>query len=149
MIRDAAICAATLGLAVAARFALPTPDADGSFARSLIGQGQRQRLAGQPAYRYGQGALLFFEADGFARPFRGALLLEDGFVEDLFILSAREGLDGEAFTDERLLAGYRGRPARSPLVVDALAGATISCRALQTAVNERLRAWQESGHALD
>lgn len=135
-------------LSLLLRGVLPPSDADGDLAMEKIGNQQRQRLVGQPAYRHGQAALLFFEERGFNQRFRGAILIEDGFIEDVLILESREGLDRRAFEDHAFLDSFRGLPATPPVIVDGIAGATISSRALQNTVNARLRAWQEAGHAL-
>lgn len=148
MRREWLLTAAALLLAAGARAFWTAPDPAAELAQRLIGSGQRHRLDGQPSFRHGQAALLFFEQRGFARPFRGAVLIENGFIEDVIMLDAREGLDQRLFDDPVLLARYRGLPARLPLLVDGVAGATVSTRALQSAVHGRLRAWQEGGHAL-
>jgi len=145
---DLLIAVVLLSLSLLLRGVLPPSDADGDLAMEKIGNRQRQRLVGQPAYRHGQAALLFFEERGFSQRFRGAVLIADGFIEDVFILKSVEGLDRRAFKDENFLNSFRGLPAAPPVIVDGIAGATISCRALQNTVNARLRAWQEAGHAL-
>lgn len=142
------LAAGILAAAGLMRAVVPAADPDGALALEKIGNRNRELLAGQPAYRHGHALLLFFEERGFRDDFRGALLIESGFIEDLIVLESREGLMRDAFRDEKLLAGYRGQPAHAPVIVDSVTGATVSCRALQNAVNERLRAWQEEGHAL-
>ena len=148
MKREYSIAILFLAFAALLRGTLPPFDPDGGLALKILGNRQPRQLAGQPAYRHGQSALLFFEEQGFTRKFRGVLHLENGFIEEVIILESSEGMDRRALEQPALLASYRGVPALPPIVVDAVAGATISCRALQNAVNSRLRAWQEEGHAL-
>jgi FMN-binding domain len=148
MKRDLLLAAGILAAAALLRAFAPVADPDGALALEKIGNRNRELLAGQPAYRHGHSLLLFFEERGFRDDFRGALWIESGFIEDVIVLESREGMMRDAFRDERIIAGYRGQPARAPVIVDSVSGATVSCRALQNAVNERLRAWQEEGHAL-
>lgn len=145
---DLILAAALLATAALLRAFLPAADPDGALALEKIGSRNPGELAGQPVYRHGRALLMFFEERGFRDPFRGALLVENGFIEEVIVLKSREGLTRNAFDDSELLASYRGLPAQAPVVVDTVTGATVSCRALQNAVNGRLRAWQEEGHAL-
>lgn len=145
---DLALASALLAIAGLLRMTVPAADPDGRLALEKIGSRNAGELGGQPVYRHGRALLMLFEERGFRDPFRGALLVENGFIEEVIVLKSREGLMRDALNDASLLDSYRGLPARAPVVVDTVTGATVSCRALQNAVNGRLRAWQEEGHAL-
>ena len=102
-------------------------------------------------YRAGSRAALFFEQRGMQGMIRGVILVEDDRVVDLRILKSREGHTKNVLHSPDFLASFRGRPAKPPLTVDAVSGATISSQAVTDAVNTRLAQWvqfteQEASH---
>lgn len=130
-----------LAAAAAVAFALRPADADRALAERLIGPAQRIPGGGPPAFRAGQKAVLFFERAGVQGPIRGAVLVDGDRVADVLLLYSTEGHNGRVLESPAFLASFRGRPARPPVVVDSVTGASVSSRLLIDAVNERLRWW--------
>ena len=124
----------------------PRGDADRQLAKELLGSQSVQQLvlsddAAPPAYRAGSRAALFFERMGMQGMIRGVILVEDDHVVDLRILQSREGLAGDTLDSPDFLVSFRDRPAKPPITVDAVSGATISSQAVTDAVNGRLSQW--------
>ncbi len=83
---------------------------------------------------------LSFDVRGVRGPIRGVVVLEGERIVEVRVSSSGEGADGKALSGPAAVAGYAGRPARPPVRVDAVSGATLSSRRLQDAVNKRLAA---------
>ena len=94
-----------------------------------------------PAFQAGSRAALFFERRGMQGLIRGVVVVEGDQVVDLLILQSREGLDHNALDSPGFRSSFRHRPAKPPLIVDAVSGATISSQAVTDAVNVRLAQW--------
>ncbi len=133
--------AALLAAAAAIAFALRPPDPDRALAERLIGPAERLPGSGPPAFRAGDKAVLFFERDGVQGLIRGAVIVDRDTVADVILLYSTEGHDGHVLQAPAFLASFRGRPARPPVVVDSVTGASVSSRLLIDAVNERIRWW--------
>ncbi|MBI4606953.1 MAG: FMN-binding protein [Planctomycetes bacterium] len=138
-----AVTAALLAAALAFELYLGRRDEDAALAAQLIGPAERVPGAGFPAFRSSRSAVLYFERPGLQGPIRGALVVEGDRVAQVLVLRSVEGPDGRALHAPGFLAAFRGRPARAPIAVDAVSGASISSRALADAVNERLRWWTD------
>lgn len=124
----------------------PHGETDRELAEDLLESRNVQQVqlpdaADAPAFRAGSRAALFFERKGMQGLIRGAVVVEDDRVVDLLILQSREGLGKDVLDSPGFLALFRDRPAKPPLTVDAVSGATISSQALTDAVNARLAQW--------
>ncbi|MEK7468682.1 MAG: FMN-binding protein [Planctomycetota bacterium] len=133
--------AVLLAAAAAVAFALRPADPDRALAERLIGPAARVPGGGPPAFHNGRKAVLFFERPGVQGLIRGAVVLEGDAVADVLVLTSTEGHDGRVLQSPGFLASFRGRPARPPVVVDSVTGASVSSRLLIDAVNDRLRWW--------
>lgn len=143
--RSALATAALFAIAVALELVLPSRDRDEALAESLVGPATRIEIPpGPPAYRGVSATALFFERRGEQGPIRGVAVVEGETIRDVIVLHANEGTDRMALRRSGFAERFRGRPARPPVVVDAVSGATISSQAVIDAVNERLKAWRES-----
>ena len=96
-----------------------------------------------PGFEAGERTMLFFERDGMEGIIRGAIVLSGERILDVLLFESREGLRHTAL-DETWLESFRDYPAKPPVVVDAVSGATVSSRAVMDAVNERLTAWRDA-----
>ena len=85
-----------------------------------------------------------FEVRGLRGPIRGAVVLDGDRIAEVVVDGSVEGPDGGALANAAALAGYAGQPARPPVLVDAVAGATLSSRRLRDAVNGCLAAAVEA-----
>ena len=130
-------------LAAGLTLALTVPRAEPlqRMAAQRLGDVERLELAGEVAYRGPKGALLAFTRRGVEGPLRGAVVLRGARIEEVVLLESREGLNHRALQRPGFLAAFRGLPARAPVPVDAVSGATISSHLLVEAVEERLARW--------
>ena len=125
-----------------------TQDArDEDLAKDLLGSTSLQQIElsdddDPPAYRTGSSAALFFEGAGMQGPIRGVMVLENDRIMDLRILQSREGIGADPLGTPGFLQSFFGRPAKSPLTVDGVSGATITSQAVTDAVNARLAQWE-------
>jgi hypothetical protein len=129
----------------------PQSEADRELAEKLLGSAEVQHVqlsdaADPPVFQAGSRAALFFERKGMQGLIRGVIVVEGDRVVDLMILQSREGLDHDALDSSDYLASFRDRPAKPPLIVDAVSGATISSQAVTDAVNARLALWGKVSH---
>ncbi|MCK6554339.1 FMN-binding protein [Candidatus Binatia bacterium] len=134
----AVLLACALGLNVA----LPRPDAARRLAESLIGPVEPVAVSGPPAFRAGSAAVLFFDVVGVQGPVRGAVVVDEGGIEQVLLVRGHEGVDRTALLRSDFLERFRGRAATPPLVVHTVTGATVSSQRVVDAVNERLQAWK-------
>ena len=122
----------------------PRWDRPARSARELLGDDARPfAVSGGPAYRAGDRVALFFVQRGAQGPIEGAVVIEGDKIAQVVVTRAREGLARDALTAEAIDTRFAGKPARSPLAVEAISGATISTQALTDAVNLRLVAWRK------
>lgn len=92
------------------------------------------------------GCVLGVVARGMNGPIRAAVSLRGDRIEAVAILSTRDGWL-RPFEDEGAWLGrFAGLPARPPLAIDAVAGATVSCSALARAIEARLREVRPGDH---
>ncbi len=123
----------------------PRTDPAQQLALRLLGaEGQRVELEGGPAFRVGARWLLFFERQGKVGPIRGAISVEDDRVRELHLFEAREGIDHGAFSDRSMARSLIDQPARAPVEVEVVSGATISSQRLIDAVNASLEQWRSA-----
>jgi hypothetical protein len=138
----------TLALLVAALLLDLTwspPDPKQQLALRLLGaNGQRIELDSGPAFRVGARWLIFFEQQGKVGPIRGAITIEDDHIQELHLFENREGVDHRAFSDPRLSRSLIDQPARAPVEIDVISGATISSQLLADAVNHSLEKWRSA-----
>jgi len=143
--RDRITTVAVLALLLLLDLAWPAPDRERQMAQSLLGaDGERIELLTGPAFRVGSRWLLFFDHKGKVGPIRGALLVEDDNIHSLHLFSAHEGINRDAFSDPTLAQSLVGLPAKAPVEIDAITGATISSQMLADAVNESLVQWRST-----
>jgi hypothetical protein len=121
-------------------------ETDRELAEKLLESAEVQQVqlsaAGDPpVFQTGSRAALFFERKGMQSLIRGVIVIENDRVIDLVILQSHEGLDHDALDAPSFRAAYRNKPAKPPLIVDAVSGATISSQAVTDAVNARLVQW--------
>jgi hypothetical protein len=118
-------------------------DADVALAEKLLSSAEIERVSipGPPTFRAGNRVALFFERRAMQGPIRGVVVVEDGRIADLMILRSREGINHDAFDSPEFLASFQGLPAKTPLTVQAISGASVSSQALVDAVSERLKQW--------
>jgi hypothetical protein len=140
------LTAALLAVVFCLALRRPPIDADRELAEDLLESAELQQVqlsdaADPPAFQSGSRAALFFERMGMQGRIRGVVVVEDDRVVDLLILQSREGLDHDAFDSPDFRTSFRDRPAKPPLIVDAVSGATISSQAVTDAVNVRLAQW--------
>ena len=124
----------------------PQSETDRELVENLLQSADIQQVqlsedAGPPAFFAGSRAALFFQRNGMQGLIRGVIVVEDNRVVDLRVLESREGLDHDALDSPDFCTSFRDKPAKPPLVVDAISGATISSQALTDAVNARLAQW--------
>ncbi|MCA9677606.1 MAG: FMN-binding protein [Myxococcales bacterium] len=74
------------------------------------------------------------------------MTVEADRIVDVTVTHSDEGVDRRALAPDRIGDRFRGRPARPPLAVDAISGATISTERLIEAVEQRLARWREAEH---
>jgi hypothetical protein len=143
--RDRLITAALLACALLLDLAWSPPDPDRRTALNLLGaDGQRVELESGPAFRVGPRWLLFFDRQGKVGPIRGAIMIEDERIRDLHLFEAREGIDHGAFSDLALARSLVDQPAKAPVEVDVISGATISSQLLTDAINSSLEQWRSA-----
>ena len=119
------------------------PDPERQLAQRLLGaDGQRIELDSGPAFRVGARWLLFFDRPGKVGPIRGAILVEDESIRELHLFEAHEGVDHSAFSDPTLAHSLIDQPARAPVEVAVISGATISSQLLIDAVDSCLEQWR-------
>lgn len=133
---------AGLGLALAR----PRPDPLRRLAVQHLRAPERVELGGEVAYRAQDALLLSFYRRGVEGPLRGAVLVREGRIVEVFLLEAREGLDHAALLRPGFLEAFEGLPARPPVTVDAVSGATISSQLLTDEVNRALSRWRGVDH---
>jgi hypothetical protein len=137
------ITAAILIAALVLDLAWPRPDLNRRLAAHLLGaDGQRVELKIGSAFRVGARWALFFEGKGKVGPFRGVILIEDDRVRDLQLLETHEGIDHRAFSNPILAQSLVDQPAKAPVEVEVVSGATISSQLLIDAVNSSLKEWR-------
>ena len=88
-----------------------------------------------------------FEVRGLRGPIRGTVVLDGDRIAEVQVHQSREGTDRRALDDPAAVAGYVGQPARPPVLVDVVSGATLSCRRLLDAVNDGLAAHVDAQEA--
>lgn len=119
------------------------PDPERQLAQRLLGaDGLRTELGSGPAFRVDGRWLLFFDRPGKVGPIRGAILIDDDRIRELLLFEAREGVDHGALSDPALARSLVDQPARAPVEVDVVSGATISSQLLVDAVNACLQEWR-------
>lgn len=79
-----------------------------------------------------------FECEGAQGPIHGVIVVDGEAIEEVRILSSKEGLDRRALRDSAFLESFRGKPIAEPIAVDTISGATISSQAVIDIVNDRL-----------
>jgi hypothetical protein len=137
------ITAAILISALVLDLVWPRPDLNRRLAAHLLGSdGQRIELKTGSAFRVGARWALFFEGKGKVGPFRGVILIEDDRVRDLQLLETHEGIDHRAFSNPILAQSLVDQPAKAPVEVEVVSGATISSQLLIDAVNSSLKEWR-------
>ncbi|MCB9564455.1 MAG: FMN-binding protein [Kofleriaceae bacterium] len=99
----------------------------------------------QPTARDGR-TTLPFRGRGVQGPIDGVVTVEADRIVDVTVTHSDEGVDRRALAPDRIGDRFRGRPARPPLAVDAISGATISTERLIEAVEQRLARWREAEH---
>jgi hypothetical protein len=124
----------------------PQSETDRGLAEDLLGSEDVQQVQlsdadEPPAFQAGARAALFFERIGMQGLIRGVVVIEDDRVIDLLVLQSHEGLDHDALDAPDFIASFHDLPAKPPLIVDAVSGATISSQAVTDAVNARLAQW--------
>ena len=124
----------------------PQSETDRELAENLLGSAEVQQVQlsdadDPPAFQAGSRAALFFERMGMQGLIRGVVVIEDDRVIDLLVLQSHEGLDHDALDAPDFSASFHDLPAKPPLIVDAVSGATISSQAVTDAVNARLAQW--------
>ncbi len=123
----------------------PRPDPAQQLALRLLGaEGQRVELESGPAFRVGARWLLFFERQGKVGPIRGAISIEDDRIRELYLFEAREGIDHSAFPNRAMARSLIDQPARAPVEVEVVSGATISSQLLIDVVNTSLEQWRSA-----
>jgi len=136
-----------IATAVVLNLALERPDERRVLARHRIGPSLHSvPLDGPPAFQSDDHdqAILFFEQNGIQGSLQGAVVIRDDKIEDVLITQSNEGIDRKTLYDDHgFLQSFSGHPAQSPVVVDAISGATISSRLVINAVNERLQRWED------
>ena len=138
------LTAALLAVALCLALFVPVRDADRELAEELLGMEGVELIdmPGPPAFRAGGRTVLFFEQAGMQGPIRGAIVIDKNRITDLVLLQSSEGLDHAALSNGSVQESFRGQPAKPPLVVEAVSGATISSQKLTDAVSVRLKLWQ-------
>jgi len=124
----------------------PQSETDRELAEHLLNSTEIQQVqlsdaADPPAFQAGSRAALFFDRMGMQGLIRGVVVVEGDRVVDLLILQSREGLDHDALGSSDFRTSFLDRPAKPPLIVDGVSGATISSQAVTDAVNGRLAKW--------
>jgi hypothetical protein len=132
------LAAATLELV------MPRSDADLPVATQLLAPAdaasiERLELDRLPVYRCDNRQAIFFETAGKQGLIRGVILVQDDRILRLQLLKCREGLCQREFYQPAFLAAFSGKPAKPPVDVAAVSGATISSQILRDAINERLK----------
>ena len=121
------------------------PDPRRQLASRLLGaDGQRLELESGPAFRVGARWALFFDEVGKAGPIRGVILIEDDRIRELQLLETREGIGHRAFSDPTLAHSLVDQPAKPPVEVEVVSGATVSSQILIDAINSSLKEWRSS-----
>ncbi|MCP4048067.1 MAG: FMN-binding protein [Gammaproteobacteria bacterium] len=143
--RDRLTTVAILAVILLLDLAWPAPDRERQITQSLLGaDGERIELKTGPAFRVGSRWLLFFDHPGKVGPIRGAVLVEDDNIHSLHLFEAHEGINRDAFADPTLVQSLAGLPAKAPVEIDVITGATISSQMLADAVNETLVQWRST-----
>ena len=116
---------------------------DRQLAQQLLNSTQVEQavLDGPPMFFADSAAVLFFEREGMQGPIHGVIVVQDGVVKKLILLDAREGHDHRVLNSTDFLNAFSDQPAKPPIIVDAISGATISSQAVSDAVNARLSQW--------
>ncbi len=116
---------------------------DRRLAQQLLNSTQihRAEVDGPPIFYVGANAVLFFEREGMQGPIRGAIVIQDGDLDRVLILQSREGHDHRVLNSEDFLISLCHQPAKPPLFIDAISGATISSNAVSDAINAQLSKW--------
>jgi hypothetical protein len=141
--RERLTTVALLAVALLLDLAWTPPDSHRQITQSLLGaDGERIELESGPAFRVGPRWLLFFDKQGNVGPIRGAILIEDDNIKELHLFEAHEGISRNAFSDPTLARSLAGQPAKAPVEVNAISGATISSQMLTDAINESLIQWR-------
>ena len=143
--RERWITVGILLVALMLELAWSRPDPEQQLALRLLGaSGQRVELENGPAFRVGARWLLFFERSGKVGPIRGAISIEDDRIRELHLFEAREGIDHSAFPNRPMARSLIDQPARAPVEVEVVSGATISSQLLIDAVNASLEQWRSA-----
>jgi len=143
--RERLITVAVLGVALLLDLAWAPPARYRQMAQDLLGaDGERIDLESGPAFRAGPRWLLFFDKQGNVGPIRGAILIADENIQELHLFEAHEGISQTAFADPTLAHSLVGQPAKAPVEVDVITGATISSQILIDAINESLIQWRSA-----
>ncbi|MDP6615741.1 MAG: FMN-binding protein [Gammaproteobacteria bacterium] len=143
--RDRLTTVAVLLAALLLDLAWSAPDRHRQMAQRVLGaDGERIELESGPAFRVGPNWLLFFDYQGNVGPIRGAVLIEDDTIRELHLFEVREGINQNAFSDPTLAQSLAGQPAKAPVEVDVVSGATISSQMLTDAINESLVQWRSA-----
>ncbi len=148
------LTAALLLVALSTTLHRPQAEADRQLAEDLLKSADIQQVrlsddSDPPAFQYGTGAVLFFEGEGMQGLIRGVIVIDEDRVVDLRILRSDEGIEHNALDSPDFLKSYRTRPAKPPIVVDGVSGATISSQAVTDAINLRLKQWTTYSKSTD
>jgi len=140
--------------AFALDLAVPPTDPDAALAAQLLTETQdeswqRIELDGLPLFRGATRDVMFFETRGKQGPIRGAVVVQGDQIERLVLLDSREGLHQRELYAPSFLASFAGQPARPPLDVDGVSGATVSSQILLDAINRRLKRWRNVARPVD
>lgn len=112
--------------------------------RLLGARGHRLELESGPAFRVGARWLLFFERQGKVGPIRGAIGIEDDRIRELHLFEAREGIDHRAFSGRAIAHALIDQPAKAPVEVEVVSGATISSQHLSDIIDDTLKQWRSA-----
>ena len=129
--------------AIILSFTVSPKNEEQQLAEKLLGQVVRIPIESPDAYQSGDNAILFFRYKGFQGQVHGALVVKKDHLEEVVILKGREGVNNDIFQSKGLLEDFRHHPVYTPIVVDAVSGATVTCQKLIDIVNQRLHQWKE------
>ncbi|MEW5847419.1 MAG: FMN-binding protein [Myxococcota bacterium] len=141
--KDVLMTGALLSSALVVEWVVQPPEPERALAEQVLGPVQRLPMPGAPAFQAGNAVMLFFDETGVQGPLRGAVVVDGGSIRSVIILDARDGPDRQVIQRSGLADRFRGLPARPPVVVDAISGASASSQKVIAAVNRRLKEWQE------
>ncbi len=137
-----AITSGMLLLAFLLQLRTTSVDPGVALAERLLGTAEALDLEGPPIFVSGDRAVIFVEWAGFEGPVRAIVRVERDLIQEVVVLHTRERVENRALVPVFLRA-FSGQPAQSPVLVEAVTGATISSQALIDALNERLAIWKK------